>query len=135
MAYILPVFNLRCNIFTRVAPPWTTPRLNVECNLAFSRRAAVATNWWNQNEFGILMYLLLPAGTDVRDNSGFGGSAASADIVEVPAGTGRFYLVSSVDDIGKGFANEHRCALITKAFADVGGTGTFPGVLWPQPMP
>lgn len=135
MPFVLPEFNLSVNIFSRTAPPWTTPRLTVLGNLAFSRRVAVQSNWWNQNEFMVLMYLLLPPGTDVRDNSGFGGSAASADIVEAPAGSGRFYLVDSVDDIGKGFPNEHRCAILSKAFADVGGTGTFPGVLWPQPMP
>jgi len=134
MAFTLPDFNISVEIYNRTPFPPVTPRLTVMGNLAFSRRTARSTFEWNDNEFGILMYLLLPALTDVRDDSSFGGSAASADIVQAPAGSGRFYLVTSVDDIGKGFPNEHRCALLQKVYADVGGTGTFPGVLWPRPM-
>lgn len=54
------------------------------------------------------MNLLLPAGTDIRgpQDTGF------ADSVEVPAGSARWYGVYFVDDIGKGFANEHRTACI-----------------------
>lgn len=135
MSFTLPDFNLTVNIFNRAPFPPVSPRVVTTGNLAFSKRVAQQTNFWNQNEFTITPYLLLPALTDIRDNSGFGGSAASADIVEVPAASGRFYLVDSVDDIGKGFPNEHRCAILSKAYADVGGTGTFPGVLWPIPMP
>ena len=56
------------------------------------------------------MFLLLPALTDVR-YTGVGGTSDSFyDIVEVPAGSARWYWVLSVDDAGKGFANEHRVA-------------------------
>jgi hypothetical protein len=48
------------------------------------------------------------------------------DLVEVPAGTGRFYRVQWVDDLGKGFDNEHRFALLLQ-------TNTFSP--WPIPMP
>lgn len=135
MAFTLPEFNLGVNIFTREPFPFGAPRVVTVGNLAFSRRVASQSSLWDISEFSILMYLLLPVGTDIRDNSGFGGSAANADLVEVPAGSGRIYLVTSVDDIGKGFANEHRCAMLAKAYEDVGGTGTFPGILWPVPMP
>jgi hypothetical protein len=53
------------------------------------------------------MSLLLPPLSDVRgpqDSSGF------TDVVEVPAGSGRYYGVAAVDDIGKGYSNEHRTA-------------------------
>jgi hypothetical protein len=67
----------------------------------------------------VSMYLLVPAGTDLRDNHNLTGS----DVVVVPAGSGRGYFVDQVDDLGKGFANEHRFALLSKAGA------------WPTPIP
>ena len=54
------------------------------------------------------MELLMPALTDIRAAS----DVALADIVECPKASGRFYLVRYVDDIGKGFGNEHRFALM-----------------------
>jgi hypothetical protein len=54
------------------------------------------------------MDLLLPAGTDIRGTQ----DTVGCDIVEVPAGTGRYYWSLTVDDIGKGWPNEHRIAKI-----------------------
>jgi hypothetical protein len=71
----------------------------------------------------------LPAGTDIRDE---GVDPGVADCVEVPAGSGRFYLVDYVDDVAKDFPNEYRIAVLVK----VGGAGFFPTFpLWPQPIP
>jgi len=69
------------------------------------------------------MTLLLPAGTDVRD----AWCASGEDAVEVPVGSGRFYRALYVDDIGKGFSNEHRAVLLTKRGNALG--------LWPTPVP
>lgn len=57
-----------------------------------------------------VMYLLLQAYTDIRGENSVGG----ADTVEVPAGSGRYYTVTWVDDIGKGFSNEHRFACLVQ---------------------
>ncbi len=46
-----------------------------------------------------------------------------ADVVEAPAGSGRLYTVSYVNDSGAGFPNEHRFAVVIKA------------VPWPAPLP
>jgi hypothetical protein len=54
------------------------------------------------------MNLLLPPFIDVRGPQ----DTVSFDMVEVPEGTGRWYQVTGVDDIGKGFDNEHRTASI-----------------------
>jgi len=54
------------------------------------------------------MNLLVPKLVDVRGPQ----DTVSADLVEVPAGSGRWYVVVAVDDIGKGFSNEHRTASI-----------------------
>lgn len=68
----------------------------------------------------MFMLLRCPLGTDIRDSF---SSPTLADYVEVPAWSGRLYSVLAVEDIGGGFANEHRCAVIRK-------TG-----VWPIPMP
>ncbi len=135
MAFNLPDFNISVDIYDRTSPPPAPPRLSVMGNLAFSKRVSSQSAEWPLDEFMVLMFLLLPQGTDVRDDSGFGASTANSDYVVAPAGSGRVYVVCSVDDIGKGFANEHRCAILSKAYKDLGGTGTFPGILWPIPMP
>lgn len=65
------------------------------------------------------MQVLLPRATDIRDNK----APAGPDLAECPVGSGRFYDVVFVDDIGAGFANEHR-------FAQLRGIAT-----WPLPYP
>ncbi len=110
MAFILPTFNLNVNIwhyatyfgnFPTVIP---VPDINVNCNLALGRRIAPA--------FNFTMWLLCPALLDIRDGIKNTTLAPHGDIVEVPSGSGRFYAVLEVDDAGRGFANEHRCAVI-----------------------
>lgn len=120
MAFVLPTFNLTCNIFTN-GLGWGPLRLSSPCNLAYSKRV---NQMVSEGFFPVNAALLLPALTDIRgplNASGFDG-------VECPAGSGRWYIVSGVEDIGKGFANEHRCATLRPS----GGPG---GVLWPTPIP
>lgn len=121
MAFSLPTFNLSCNIW-RATNPIGNPPDNVSvCNLAWGKR--VSTSLLGGPRVSVvLMTLLLPPGTDIRDAS----TQALQDLVEVPAGSGRIYIVLGVDDIGKGFANEHRAAVI--------GKDTTYGY-WPSPIP
>ena len=126
MAFEIPTFNILCNIFPCTGLGYLvdmvggTPRLaNQPCNLAHGRRVAV-TSTGGTTLPGIpqmTMGLLLPALTDIRgpqDNI----SAAQpetgivGDYVECPSGTGRWYGVAAVDDVGKGFANEYRYAAL-----------------------
>lgn len=107
MAYTLPVFNLTCRLSAGGLATFDTV-----CNLAFSRRnkfeidlvAATAT----PPTVIIPVYILLPAGTNVKGALEAGGNR---HIIEVVIGSGRFYYVFQVDDAGKGFANEHRVAV------------------------
>jgi hypothetical protein len=110
MAYRLPTFNLSCNIWHNPAvPPAGAADVSPMANLTPGRRVTMPSE-----PIGSLpMQLLLPALTDVRIQ----------DIVECPAGTARWYEVLFVDDAGKGFANEHRIALLVQ-------TG-----IWPAPIP
>jgi hypothetical protein len=110
MAYTVPTFNLLVNIgqFTGVIPsPWRLT--DVPCALVYGRRVNVATSGdaaYDSPSVVQGMNLLLPALTDIRGLQ----DAVSPDFVECPAGTGRYYYVNFVDDIGKGWPNEHRTA-------------------------
>lgn len=119
MAFTVPDFNLDVNIWHLPNAPFAAPDLSLKCNLAYARRV--------HNEVGgvahALMQLLLPAGTDIRSSV---NHLAGGDWVEAPAGSARFYQVVNVDDAGKGFANEHRVAVLAQT------TGFGP---WPTPMP
>jgi hypothetical protein len=121
MSFTLPTFNLMCNVWSSPNYPPAAPRLVVACNLAYSKRVH------QDLAFGgfVPMQLLLPARTDVRSDVQVGISIA--DAVEVPAGSGRYYIIINVDDIGRGFANEHRCAVIRQSVV-VNGP-------WAIPMP
>jgi hypothetical protein len=128
MPFTLPTFNLTCHIFTWVNPPGPTapPRSSPACNLQFARRLNEGQP--TEISWGFppgVMYLLLGAGTDIRSVCCYPG-VNQTDIVECPSGSGRIYLVQSVDDVGKGFTNEYRCAIVTP-------TQLF-GV-WPSPIP
>ncbi len=132
MAFVLPDFNLTVDIYTG---PWNTRvlRLSSSANLAFSRRVVQIQAGFDPSAsvstLTNIMTLLLPAGTDVRDH--FQG--VPYDLVEAPSGSGRWYAVSGVDDIGKGFANEHRCAYLIKVGASLNAI-EFAGLVWPVPM-
>jgi hypothetical protein len=95
-------------------------RITSPANLAWGRRVNVASTG-GTGSAGILtacMTLLLPALTDVR---GPADAAAAADPLTgfsgdicgfLANGVPRYYQVVMVDDVGKGFANEHRAAII-----------------------
>jgi hypothetical protein len=132
MAFTLPVFNLTCNIFDG---PWLTKvfRLDSSCNLAFGRRVQQGFLSGGNFDFGgnsLLELLMLPPETDIRS----GVVVLHTDIVEVPAGSGRWYQVLGVDDIGKGFDNEHRCALLVQ-ISHLTDATAFAGCVWPVPIP
>jgi hypothetical protein len=72
--------------------------------------------------------VLFPKLTDIRAI----WNGVGTDIIELPAGSKRFYSVIHVDDVGKGFSNEYRLAL---AFYDENGNGTLAGGPFPAPVP
>lgn len=131
MSFSVPTFNLTCDIYTG---PWVGKvlrHLSVPCNLAWGRRSQ--NNFapgLGSVELGGVSSLLLPAGTDIRDAS----CASGWDVVEVPEASGRFYAISAVDDVGKGFVNEYRIATMAKACQAFDAV-LFPGVSWPTPIP
>lgn len=118
MAFTVPTFNLPVGIWRLGTPTSSPPDVSTLGNLAWGRR--VSSEQGNPGGGAtLLMTLLLPVGTDVRSFVVVGGP----DIVEVPLGSGRYYNCRAVDDIGKGFPNEHRAAVL-EAFSP-----------WPAPVP
>lgn len=120
--FTLPTFNLGVNIW-RWGAIGGPPTLITVGNLALGHReypGFFTGSLSHLSTYTSAVSLLLPPLTDVRDSSCVGGLA---DVVEVPAGSGRTYLVLSVEDAGKGFTNEHRVAMLGKMPA------------WPAPIP
>lgn len=132
-AFALPVFNLACNVWhnpTSRMDHLPVPSASVFCNLANGRVSHLPG--WVARQPGTppssyQSSALFPIGTDIRDTS----VHPNPDIVEIPAGTGRYYWVVYCDDIAKGFTNEHRWAVIQKVY----GYGIFSIYHWPTPMP
>jgi hypothetical protein len=121
MAFSLPTFNLTVHINRLGTGKGGGPDVVALANLAWGKRvsAPVAVDEDFFGAVGAFLVLLVPALTDVRDYSSSGGP----DFVEAPAGSGRWYQAVYVDDIGKGFPNEHRAAVLIKSPP------------WPHPIP
>jgi hypothetical protein len=121
MAFRVPSFNLVCDIGLSTAAGYPgsktgfIPRIVAQpCALVYGKRVNFAASHGpsagNSQAFG--MSLLLPALTDVRGLQSYTGNGNRVDLVECPSGSGRWYCVAWVEDIGKGWPNEHRVALI-----------------------
>jgi len=118
--YALPTFNLIVRIWRAANWPADPPNVETVGNLGPGKRLGILLSETSTGGDVIGgMWLLLPAGTDVQDTK----NGSAADVVEVPAGSGRVYHAVWVDDIGVGFANEHR-------FAELVGFSP-----WPTPFP
>lgn len=115
--YTQPSFNLMVNIWRHGNVVTNPPDVVSPAQLRYPG-AKPSGQWELTTTWPFLATAMFPANTDVRD----GFCPSGQDTIEVPAGSGRYYLVGYVDDVGKGFVNEHRYAAIVK-------TGT-----WPQPI-
>ena len=131
MPFILPTFVLPVNIWRvgGIGGTYAAPDVQTFGNLSPGKRTMLQINPASGDAGKIPMELLLPPLTDIRA----AWNSLNADLVEVPAGSTRFYNVQFVDDIGKGFANEHRFAMLYQL---EGTPGVEPfGQPWPVPMP
>jgi hypothetical protein len=99
----VPRFNLLANIWYNGAlfPTLALPDLVVPCQLVQGERVTATTLTAN-------VFLLVPARTNIHWARGFTGN----DGVECPAGSGMFYRVYFVCDVGRGFTNEYREAFL-----------------------
>jgi hypothetical protein len=131
MAFSLPSFNITVAVYSG---PWLGGSFRFEslANYAFGRRVGVGVLGPADPTHQALTFeslLLLPPGTDIRS----GMCADSPDVVEIPVGSGRWYMVFAVDVIGMGFPNEHVGAAVVQISAR-SSPSSFPGLVWPVPM-
>jgi len=132
MAFTTPTFNLLCDIWEGPFLMKTLRLADVPCNLALGRRVQqLFVDPVQPLTAPACPNLLLPPLTDVRDQD---CNTTVSDFVEVPKGTGRWYIVLLVDDVGKGFPNEYRLAAIAKISAHIDGAA-YAGLFWPTPIP
>ena len=118
--YIQPAFDLSVGVWRHGSSHLALPDLLILGNLSPGRITGNPADGPVPSGSGIgQMWLRVPAGSDIRDSS----AASNYDSVEVPYGSGRFYSVTWVDDIGSGFPNEHRFAVLYKEAP------------WPVPFP
>jgi hypothetical protein len=127
MAFVVPTFNLTCDVYDGVT---RLVRSSPICNKSFGRRVAAQA----QNDTAIadnsnVMYILLPAGTDVRSYPQGGDPPINNDVIECPQGSGMFYDIVMVDDVATGFPNEYRVAVGVQFWQ-----AWMPGA-WPRPLP
>jgi len=107
--FVPPTFDLSCNIWRNASLLTAPPDLVSPCQLRLVKDSFAGVGGVNAGT----MLLCLPKGTDVRPQ----GSTSFHDQIEAPAGTGRFYNCLAVDDVGKGFPNEYRVALIQPVYS------------------
>jgi len=118
------VFNLTCDIYSDGDYPANPPRL-----------AGVLCQWrtiakLHSSSFQVVGYplrvqteMLLPVGTDARFNVDAFGTIFQDTILLGPGTLDLPFYVEFVYDVGKGFTNEYRIALVIPRFP------------WPQPQP
>ena len=135
MAFRIPTFNLLVNLWTAPTLKTAAPTRTFMANLSRGERETVLEPAYliGYYSFRNAMQLLCPAGTDIYPNE----PGAFADLVEVPAGSGRYYCVLCVDDVGKGFANEYRIAWILAYSTDIAHFSGNPwgATVFPRPIP
>lgn len=134
MAFQPPAFVLSVNLWRNAG----VGGLYVAPNLVFNAALSCGRRVTEKNVTGAtpsvastqMVELLCPKGTDVRST----WNNVANDLVEVPAGSKRFYDIWWVDDVGKGFSNEYRlCTMLFRI--NSGGGGAAFGFPVPTPLP
>lgn len=134
MSFSLPSFPSICALYTNVGNDFATKvyRSSEICQLRGPQQGPrlgppAAPAVFN---LGSVPLLLLQPGVDIRDYST--AQPPLPDFVEIPQGTGRWYVAVFVDDVALGFPNVHRYAIVGKLVAG----GVFINVPpWPTPIP
>ena len=115
MAFLKPTFNLLINWWSNATwrsngpyPPGTAvppPDATYQGQLRYPQRAPAQ---FSLTEGYLKADVLFDVGTDV-ENPVFNSSEYQywMDVLEVPAGSGRYYFVESTEETGAGFSNEY----------------------------
>lgn len=140
MPFVSPTFAFTVNIWRRTVSRLAAPSVVSQGTLSQGRRSftimSAASNGPAFGRSGMLFSeLMLPKLTDIRPMNLT--AVREEDLVEVPSGSGRYYAVVWVDDVGKGFSNEYRLALLVKidAYTLTLLANTWGAIVWPVPIP
>lgn len=117
----VPDLNIMVNVWTGTSLPPNPKRTSYACNLQYAKRFDARMAVVESGSLAVML-LNLPPHSDVRSRC----CTAVSDLVEVPAGSGRYYDVLAVDDVSKGFPEEYRIAVIIQSTTVA---------LWPIPIP
>jgi hypothetical protein len=134
MSFRLPAFNLEVDIYRTVNGSYTLA--NFYGTPDITEIAQLNVHWGGsmgdiRDGYFVGVEVKLPALTDVRPPYLLEGDYLG-DYIDVPAGSGRMYLVKQVDDVAKGFTNEYRSVLCIPApWSDADETHH----TWPTPIP
>jgi hypothetical protein len=124
MAKKIPLFPMTANVWRNASAIPGPPDLVVQCQLHVPTAGRAAYGSTPTLIAGTLFRsIYVPKGTDLRPI----WPSSLPDVIECPAGTGRFYHVWDLDDVAKGFPNEFRCASVIVYFGIAGS--------WPTPIP
>ncbi len=122
--HALPVFPLLANVWHTGNPVTDPPDLaNIKAELVVTVHHRQVTGTTTQNKGNITRFIYFEKGTDVRAI----WPAGFPDVVELPAGSAKYYDIVDVDDVAKGFPNEFRVAAVVVT-SQVAGP-------WPVPYP
>lgn len=133
MPYVIPAMPLDCDVWWNYDPTvtmYSAPDINkVKGCLSPGKRVmlSVPTPTSSPTFYEYPVELLLPPLTNISGET----DVVFTSVVEVPTGSHRFYVVTYVDDIAKGFANEHRYILMNMFKVAM----VFIDVTWPFPIP
>lgn len=124
MPYRLPTFNLTCSIWTFGAYPGGVPReTGVPCQWrTITRLTSVSTGDTSDSSNYTITEMLVPKRTDIRGSQETPGNSPDTLVLNVEDGSLPFVIYDTYD-VGKGFTNEYRIALVRKR------------QLWPVPTP
>lgn len=126
MKHNLPRFPSLANIWRAGNAVTNPPDLTTPAELHLTTQTGIVTTVTTSRRELLQRMIYLPKRTDVRPD----WAAGQGDNIELPAGSGRYYLAVDVDDIARDFPNEFRVAAVIPTNAGVG-----PVTLWTMPMP
>lgn len=123
MAYRPPVFNLLADVYAHTEYPSGTPRLtDVEAQWRGVGKPTSVYSATAYDYFSVPTEILLPKGTDIR--SIWEEATNLYDVIKLYVDGGTLpFRVFDVYDVGKGFTNEYRVAVVVKLRP------------WPKPIP
>lgn len=124
MTFKAPVFPVPCNIWHQQFGPAPTrsPDVVTTCSVGYLRFWSAQYSNQGGSTGQTFVVIRLPKGTNIHDALQLPlppvGGQAGGDTIEAPAGSGRFYSVTMLTQVGQGFINEHLNAFCARCYND-----------------